>query len=756
MIRQQISKRILRIGWILLILFGAIQPLTAQGKITINGFVTDESSGETLIAANVYLIESYQGATTNTSGYYTITDVAPGTYTLVAAYIGYSENQQKVTLEAGEQYRIDISLQPGFVRGQAVTVEADADSAIEEEKRIGVVSVKPSFVREIPSVLEADLFRSIQLLPGIKAASDFSSGLYIRGGGPDQTLILLDRTTVYNPSHFFGFFSTFNSDAIKDVEIFKGGYPAEYGGRLGAVLDIYNKDGNRKEFQGRTSVGLLASRFLLEGPYKNGSFMLAVRRSTLEPLLAALRNSIDDIPDAFYFYDINGKLNYDIGQNDRLNLAFYSGIDKVDFPIAENTEFNLRYGNRTLSTNWTHVFSPKVFSNFTLTASQYFNEAEFFLSGTPIERENTVQDFSAKGDFEYIPNSKHSLKAGFWVGNLELILENYFDNQQTLDERVETQYGSVYLQEAFRPIPQLILKGGLRGSFIGEGNYSRLEPRFSMEYIYSQNLLYQFAYGRYYQFLTLITNEAFSGFDTWLTTGEGVAPAWGDQFVFGVKSRPWEGYSLDVELYYRSMRELFELDPRVFDPAGLDYADLFRFGKGYSYGAEFFLEKKRGKVTGFLGYTLGTSRRQFPDYNNDDAYPPKYDRIHDVNLVANYNLGRNWRFTGVFNYATGQAVTEVLGRYSVQLPTASEERDPFIVGRLNASRLPAYHRMDFGFTKNGRFFGFSDYELQLQLINVYSRRNIWFYSYDFDTNPIEREDVRMLPIIPNVSITLDF
>ncbi|MCB0297593.1 MAG: TonB-dependent receptor, partial [Calditrichaeota bacterium] len=354
----------------------------------------DARSGETLIQANVYLVETLQGSTTNNSGYYVIPDLAPGRFTLMASYIGYEDFRQAIELMPGENRRIDIEMAPAVIQGRAVTVEASADSSIEKEKPIGVINVQPLFVKEIPSVLESDLFRSIQLLPGIKAASDFSSGLYIRGGSPDQTLILLDRTTVYNPSHFFGFFSTFNADAIKDVRIFKGGYPSEYGGRLGSVIDIYNRDGNRKEFQGRASLGMLASRITLEGPFSGGSWMLALRRSTLEPLLAVLRNNVDDVPDAFYFYDLNGKINYDAGPNDRFNLSFYTGTDNVEFPVAENTEFNLNYGNRTLSANWTHVFSHQLFSNFTVTGSEYFNYPSFLLSGTAFERDNEVVDLS--------------------------------------------------------------------------------------------------------------------------------------------------------------------------------------------------------------------------------------------------------------------------------------------------------------------------------------------------------------------------
>jgi hypothetical protein len=743
-------RRIIEILCLLLVIFAV--PLFAQNA-TISGYIRDAQSGETLIMANIYFANAPYGTATNNSGYYILPDIPPGEYTLVVSYIGYQDFRRKVALKPGDALRLDIELQPVAVSAEAVVVEAER--TFEEEKAVGVVDMKPTQVRTLPSILEADLFRAIQLLPGIKASSDFSSGLYIRGGSQDQTLILLDRTTVYNPSHFFGFFSTFNPDAIKDVRIYKGGFPAEYGGRLGAVVDIYNRDGNRKEFQGRLSLGLLASRVNLEGPFKNGSVMIAARRSTLEPLLAALRKSIEDVPDKFYFYDVNGKINYDPNPNDKLSFAFYAGEDNVVFPFADDGAFNLNYGNRTYSTNWTHVFSKSLFSNFTFTASNYFSYPKIEINATEFERDNTVSDYSAKGDFEYVPNNKFQLKAGFWGGQLELAIRNRFDNEETLNETIRSKYAASYIENKWQATELLSIKAGLRSSYFESGNFLRLEPRLSIDYFAQRDVLMQFAVGRYYQYLTLITNEAFSGFDTWLTTDDGVPPAWGDQFVYGIKTRPAENINFDVELYYRTMRDLFELDPRVQDPGGLAYQELFRFGKGYAFGAEFLLQKRKGKVTGFIGYTIGATRRKFPDFNDDKYYAPKYDRLHDLNIVANYQLSQKWRATAVFSYATGQAYTEVLGSYELNFPTSSNEVDPFIVGELNGARLPAYHRLDVGFTRNGKFFGLP-MELQLQVINLYSRRNIWFYNYDVTENPIKREDVRMLPIIPNISITLDF
>jgi hypothetical protein len=749
--------------FIIILAFAGIVQAHAQDNASVNGYITDSRTGETLLMANIALLEKNRGTSSNNAGYYTIANIEPGTYTLAASYIGYRRYETEITLEPGQNLRMNIELMPEGVEMDALVVESERDR--EEQRNIGTAQIATQLIKDLPSVIEPDVFRSVQLLPGVKAASDFSSGLYVRGGSPDQTLIMLDETTVYNPTHFFGFFSTFNPDAVKDVRLYKGGYPAEYGGRIGSVLSVYNKDGNRVETQGTVSLGLLASRASVEGPYSRGSWMLAVRRSTLEPILSVLRRSADNVPDKFYFYDINGKLNFDGSENNRFSLAFYSGNDNVSIPFQDDANIGLEYGNQTMSAQWRRIFSNNLFGSFTLTGSRYFNEPKFEIAGTPFQRNNDIYDFSFKGDLEYMPNERHTFTAGIWAGNLTLRLEDQFDNQNTLSSRIQSQYLSAYLQEEWQPRNDWILKGGLRLNTFSEGNFVRLEPRLSAEFRPSSRLRFQAAYGRYNQFLTLITNEAFSGFDVWLTTDDGVPPAYGDQFVLGAKTIPFEGYGFDAEIYYRTMRNLFELDPFLGDAAGFDYEELFRFGEGYAYGVELFLEKQAGNLTGFVGYTFGITERKFPGYNEpvldrtDRArfYSPKYDRTHDMNVVASYRLSSRWSANAVFNYATGQAYTEPRGRTQITgLPWDSGIRDVFIIEKLNASRLPSYHRLDLSFSRSGNFFNIGEAEWQFQVINAYSRRNIWFYNYDFDENPVERQDVTLLPVIPSISYTVNF
>jgi hypothetical protein len=747
-------------------------PALAQ-QASLSGFVRDAQTGETLLGATVQLEGTTRGAATNTSGLYTLTGVSPGTYTLVASYVGYRPARRSVTLEPDQSLRLDLELAPDTELIDEVVVEEEGGASV-DARRVGVAQVSTELIRELPTVLEPDVFRSIQLLPGVKAISDFSSGLYIRGGSPDQTLILLDRTTVYNPTHFFGFFSTFNPDAVKDVRVYKGGYPATYGGRLGSVVDIYNKDGNRNRLDGTATVGLLASRALVEGPIADGrgSFMFAGRRSTLEPLFAALRAAdVGGLPDGFYFYDFNGKLNYDLSPDDRLSLGFYTGRDDVDVDFLEGTgNALLDYGNVTGSLNYTRIFSPSLFAEVTATASRYFSDVDFTISATEFGQRTRITDYSVKTDAQWIPNERHELRVGTWTGRFDFAFEQTFETvsgvQNAFTPSIGSWYAQAYVQERWTPSPFVAVEVGLRGQYFEDGGFWRAEPRASLEYKPrgDERLRFQPGYGRYHQFLTLITSEVFSGADFWLTSADGVPPSSGDQFVAGVKTQLTNELALDIEGYYRTMNDLFQIDPYLPDPAGLDYRDFFIFGEGYAAGAEFQLSGRIGRLSGFAAYTLATTRRggytDFPNPAPDDGgfFFPKYDSRNDVNLVLGYDLNPSWRLTGVFAYRTGQAYTEPNAQYRLSGgPFASV---PFntLQTQYNASRLEPYHRLDLGATRRGRFFGFADYELQLQVINVYNRQNVWFFLSEFEeNNTISRQEVTQIPVpIPNISLTLNF
>ena len=765
------SFRLSFVGAVVGALLLAAPPAAAQETASLRGYVRDASTGETLLQANVVVEETGAGTATNNAGYYTLRGLRPGTYTVAFSYIGFQTRTETVTLAAGEERRLDVELPPADLQTEEVVVtgESDAEAA---ERQIGTDRLRTATVTELPSVLQPDVFRSLSLLPGVTTASDYSSNLYIRGGGPDQTLVLLDGTTVYNPTHFFGFFSTFNPDAIKDVQLYKGTYPAEYGGRLGSVVDIYNKDGNRRETTGGLSVGLLASRAYVEGPYGGsdedpaGSYMVAVRRSTLEPVLAALRGAdVEGIPESFSFYDVNAKVNYDVGPDDKLSLALYGGQDFLDLQFQEQGRFDINYGNQTVSADWTHLFGDQVFSTLTVTGSRYRSTPVANLAGTQFTQENGVNDLSVNADVEYTPNEAHTVKGGLRTSTLAFTLRNTFDGTTTFDQRITAQRAAVYLQDTYEPNGTWTLRGGLRGTYFSRGDFWRLSPRLSVEYNLSPDVQLQAAYGRYHQFLTLETSELFTGFDTWLMADAGVPPSYGDQAAVGLKARLGPDWRLEVEGYGRTMRALFEQDPFLPDEAGVPYPERFHFGDGRAYGAEVLLRRQEGPLTGFLSYTLGRTVRRFPNVNlsEDGApqyYTPKYDRTHSLTLAANYRLSDAWRLSGTFSYNTGQAYTRPELRYELvddpfQPPTDGRN---VLISPFNNARLPAYHRLDLGVARTGRFFGIADYELQVQVINAYSRRNIWFYQYNTeDDGTLDRTEVPQIPVpIPNLSLTLTF
>ena len=728
---------------------------SARAQSSVYGYVSDAGTGETLLMANIVIAGTTTGVATNTSGYYNLGGLDAGTYRIVFSYIGYRSFVEEVTLEEGEQLRLDIALTEEGIQTEEVVIIGEQEDE-DERLQLGVTRMPARLVTQLPALFEADLFRSLQMLPGIKAASDFSSGLIIRGGSPDQTLILLDRTTLYNPSHFFGLFSTFNPDAIKDVRVFKGNYPSQFGGRLGSVVDVYNKDGNREELQGKVSLGLMASRISLEGPIRHGSWMIAARRSMIEPILAVLRESESGIPDTFYFYDINAKVNFDAGEKDRFSLGMYTGTDKMVVSPLEDFDIDLPYGNHAANLSWTHIFSHQLFANFAVTGSRYFNLPEINIGGSTFKRTNEINEYTFLGDFEYVAGKKHALQGGIKAGNLRFRLFDQGEGEGDFDLRTNTFYGTAYLQDSWKPSPFWTIKAGAHVQVFSASDHASVEPRLSVEYQPTQTVRFQAAYGRYHQFLTVASFLSNSALDIWLASGDGVPPAYGDQYGLGIKTVLGDGFRFDGEIYYRTMQDLFELDPRVLDPLGLEYKDYFHRGKGYAYGLELYLEKSEGDLTGFVGYTYGNTRRQFDDTNQGAYYPLRYDRTHEWNAVLNYDFDKPWRLTLAFSYATGQPYTRLLGRVQYDDPFTSVPFDDLVVGNVNASRLPGYHRLDLGLTRLGRFFNIGESEFQIQVVNAYNRRNVWFYEYDLDANPVVLDPVRMLPLLPNISYTVSF
>ncbi len=737
---------------------------------TLSGFVTDADNGEALTLA-IVAVEAEGtrlGSASNSSGYYAVKDIGAGEYRVAVSHIGYQTRRDTLRFGAMEDLRLDVALEPRPLNiAEETVVEAERREELEQAIQSSFIALQVEPLQQMPAIGEADLLRSLQLLPGIQSASDLSSGLYVRGGGPDQTAILLDHIPLYNPSHLFGFFSTFNGDAIKDVQLYKGAYPAAFGRTLGAVLDVSNREGNRQRFSGRGGASLIASRLLAEGPAGEGSWMLAGRRTYLEPVLSAVRASGVDIPLNYYFYDFNGKINQRRG-DDTFTVSTYWGQDDLRVEIEEEDQesfVDFRWGNRALTARWTRVFSPDLFGHFMAAGSTYNNSILFSFFDTPFSFENSIRDWSLKADVDYFANRDHT----FTFGLLATLFE--FDFTQSFNQQEESLYqksvlASAYLQDEWQAGLATKLRLGGRGTYFSVGDRFHLMPRLSLSHALSDKVRIKAAGGMYRQYLQLVTTEAFSGGDFWVPLDRTVEPGRSYQGVVGGEWNPSRRYQLSVEGYYTDLANLVVLDTAVeADSEATRSDDIFKSGgSGWAGGVEVFLQRRTGALTGWVGYTLGWTRRTFPEVNQGLAFPPKYDRRHDLSFVVSYSAGK-WRLGSNLVYATGQAFTPAASRYTLREPATGVVDDYVLPASRNSARLLPYHRLDASASREFGLWGL-DVEVYLQIFNLYSRRNEWFVQYPIATTEteegevvevdVEPEVIKQLPIVPTLGFNFSF
>lgn len=723
---------------------------------TISGFVTDRTSGEFLLSANVFLNGTSLGALSNENGYYAITGIPAGSYVLIVSYLGYETHRDTLSIGAEAYLRRDVALAPTVLIGEETVVEADRNRD-ERLAQPGFVALQAAVLQELPAIGETDLLRSLQLLPGIQASSDISSGLYVRGGGPDQTQILLDQIPLYNPSHAFGFFSIFNPEAIKDMRLHKSAYPASYGGNLGAVLDVTNRDGNRNELHGSGGISLISMRTMIEGPLANGSFMISGRRTYLEPILAYIRTRVEDIP-GYYFYDMNAKINQNLSTSDNLVLSGYFGRDDLSLETSEDNLFKVRWGNSAVTGKWTHLFSPTLFGNFVISGSDYTSRLSVDFDGTEILFRNSIRDISVKGDLDYTADGEHALKGGFRGTLYRFRFNRSFNQDNQLDLRLRPYVISVYAQDQWQARPSTSIRLGLRANYYSERNKIDLEPRISFSQRLSGGLRLKAGGGRYHQYLQLITTEGFSGGDFWVPLDDSVPAGQAWHYVVGASWDPTPGYRLSLESYYQRLGNLVVVDnTRAAGGDETRSEDVFiTGGRGYATGVEAFVERMSGRLTGWIGYTLGWTRRQFPELNRGDWFPPKYDRRHDLVVSANYRAGR-WTLGCNVIFATGQAFTPASARYELRESARTGIReDYFLPTGRNTARLLPYHRVDLSVKQDFRLFG-RDLQWYLQVFNAYNHRNEWFIQYNTEDDRITTADVvKMLPIVPTLGLNYEF
>jgi len=750
---------------------------------TVSGFVSREDSGEPIQYVNVRLVDTGAGMQTNKKGYYVINLPGTGTYTLEATLISFEARKFSFTItKAEEDKSLNIKMKEAAI--EMATVRVTGSSADEgREIRPSLIRRTTEDVKSVVSPIEADVFRAVLTLPGVAPVSDFSSGLYVRGGSPDQNLILLDDIDVYNPNHFGGVFSTFNSDAVESIDLIKGAYPAKYGGRLSSVLDVTNRQGNRNYHQGVARLSLISSSATLEGPWKigkqSGSYMGSFRRTYLE-LIKAM---IDDLPD-YYFYDGHFKVNWDPGSKDKLSASAYFGRDKLSFDVGHI--LNLDWGNRTFTTQWVHIFNPRLFSQFIVAGSDF--SSNFDQVGDEDElvfrRENGINDISNKASFSWKPNNDHQTDFGWEMKYnqtwLKVISSYEYDPASMPDVDVSSLMSSAFVQDTWDLNELWSVQPGLRLGWyrtmrinldhIPDASYLNLEPRFSIrrrldlaESIYA-------SYGLYHQYMTLMSADMSTPFDVWFPLDGSLKPGRSHHFILGYKNQFAEGLAFDCELYYKSYDRILEYDEATdydWDNDTGELADTFHVGKGYTYGADLLLRTDWHGLEGFIGLTLSKTQRKMEGMNLDPytheakSYYPKYDRSVALSMVQTFNLSQ---YTGRQVLGADFKVGVNLSINSGQ-PTEKPERVYFdgsdfqlIYSYKDADRLPTYCRLDLS-TKYEWQKSWGSIEPYFEVINVLNRKNVGYRGYSIDVDAeggprLKTEDSGQFPLLPFIGVNV--
>ncbi|HTO95082.1 MAG TPA: TonB-dependent receptor, partial [Bacteroidota bacterium] len=716
-----------------------------EEKVTLSGTIKNAENGEVLIGAYVVVTDlKGVGASTNAYGFYSLT-IPPGRYTLQVQYLGFRVLVDTLTLRADRSKSFALTPQPISVGEVVISGERSDRNVTSTVMSSSSLAMKE--VKAIPVLLgERDILKTIQLLPGVVSAGEGNTGYYARGGGLDQNLILLDEAPIYNPSHALGYLSVFNADAIKDVTLMTGGIPAEYGGRLSSVLDIRTNDGNMKEFGALGGIGLLAARLTLQGPIvrDEGSFIVSGRR-TYADLFLKLSSDTSINRTSLYFYDLNGKANYTLGEKDRVYLSGYFGQDNLDYPDV----IGLRWGNTTATARWNHIFGDQFFSNTTLTYSDYSYSNLVGASTSQYDITSGIRDANGKIDFQYFMSGASTLKFGlnaiyhtFLPGSVT-VGPTSAANTVSLEHRYALE-SAAYLSHEFEPVDGLKVAYGLRASMfrlLGPGHaytfdeygdivdtasfgagktiktYANLEPRIAATVLLDDASSVKASYTRTAQYLHLLSNSTTANpSDLWVPSSTIVPPQLADQVEAGYfRNFADNEFESSVELYYKNMTNQIDYRNGADLQINPSVESLLVFGRAWSYGAEILVRRRSGRLSGWVGYTLSRTREQFPAINGGAAFPARQDRTHDINVVAVYDLNERWNFSAVWVYYTGNAVTFPGGNYWID-----NRLVPYYTER-NGYRMPAYHRLDLSATwKIGERSS-----LNFSIYNVYDRMNAW-------------------------------
>jgi hypothetical protein len=771
-----------RIVLILCFILAHIGQISAQNKRTINGNVTDAKTGETLIGASIKLAGSATAAAiTNSYGFYSV-NTPQGSYEITVSFVGYKTITRNIDIH--NDVRLNFVLEEDSQLNEVV-ISANKRNENVSNPQMGLQKIDVKEINNIPVLLgERDVLKTLQLLPGIKSAGEGNSGFYVRGGSTDHNLILLDEAPVYNASHLLGFFSTFNSDAIKDVSVYKGGMPAQYGGRLSSVLDIKMNDGNRKSYTAEGGIGLISSRLKVEGPIvkDKGSFMISARRTYMDAFLKLSSDSSVN-KNTLYFYDLNAKANYQLDDKNTLYLSGYFGRDKLGL----SDTFGFNWGNATVTLRWNHLYSNRLFSNTSLIYSNYNYVIQNFMEENNFEVNSSIKDFNLKQDFEYSYSNNHNLKFGINAiqhtiapGKLTAS-ERSSVNETTYENRNGLEFAA-YISDEWNVNDQMNLVYGLRlssFSLIGPGNiktydvdgntistsayrsnefvksYINLEPRISTSYQLSNSSSLKAAYTRNVQNIHLMSNStSTSPTDIYIMNSNNVKPEIADQVAAGYfRNFNNDNYEFSAEIYYKWMQNQIEYRSGTdLRGNGNVEADLL-YGDGRAYGMELFFKKRFGKINGWIGYTWSRTERQFDAINNGKWFYAKQDRTHDLSLVGIYKAGKRWTFSSVFVYNTGNAVTFPSGKYQIN------DRTVFYYTNKNGYRTPDYHRLDVSATLEGKPGKKLQSSWSFGIYNLYNRKNA--FSIDFKDDPddptkTQAVQTTLFGIIPSVTWNFKF
>ena len=757
--------------------------VTAQDKHTISGTIKEKKSGEVLIGASAYLLELPKSGTfSNAYGFYSIT--APsGVYTLIVSFAGFKQDSVKITLN--KNISLPVQLDQAVQQMMEVTVSTKKRNANITQPVMGVQKLSVNEIKNVPVIFgEKDVLKTIQLLPGVKSAGEGSSGFYVRGGGADQNLILLDEATVYNASHLLGFFSAFNSDAIKDLTLYKGAMPAEYGGRLSSVVDIKMNDGNNQEYHANGGIGLIASRLNIEGPIvkDKGSFIVSGRRTYADLFLKLSRDSSIK-NNSLYFYDFNVKANYKLNDNNRVYLSGYFGRDNLGF----GGTFGIDYGNSTATARWNHVFNSRLFSNTSFIYSNYNYNIKINSGSNNILIKSKIEDISLKQDFQYFVNNDNKVNFGFDVihhrispGIVDVSGTSSF-NPTNLPVKYALE-NAAYISHELSPVEKIKLNYGLRlssFSIMGPGDFStydssgnviqtksytsgtvvksyiNLEPRFSASYQFSENNSFKVSYTRNVQNLHLLSNSASTNpTDLWIPSSPNVKPEIADQVSLGYyRNFKDNAYEFSAEIYSKTMQNQIDYKNGAQLRANANVESQLLFGKGRAYGLELFLKKKYGKLTGWISYTLSRTEKLINGINNNNWYSAKQDQTHNMAIVAIYQANKKWTFSSNFVYNTGNAVTFPSGKYQVNGQTA------FYYTERNGYRMPAYHRMDVAATLQVKKRKHSESSWTFSIYNLYGRENAYSIEFKDDPNDPSRTQAVQTALfrwVPSVTYNFKF